>query len=286
MRSIWTGWDSSVWDLTNADTGVIMVPGVRGWSMPPIEQYRSESPSVAGSQYRGSRVRNRDDVFWPLFLYSDGTDMDWITLDRAFWATMHPDKPGTWSMVRPDGTARSIDLRYESEDPGGDLDPTIIGWNLYAIHLTAEQPFWREDPIVREFRPTVPVPMFSGPGIVQYNSASQLARASINNPGDVPGWVVWTLAGPFESASVGVGGKSISVPFPLGAGEFLTIWTAPENLGETRDGLGRDRTDDLGAAAFVPVQPGSSLPLTLSLISPGVGAYIEASLTPYYYRAW
>jgi len=160
------------------------------------------------------------------------------------------------------------------------------GWTIYGINLTAEQPFWREDPIVRRFTAVAPVSFLGPPGILNISSPSQLATATIDNPGKVPGWVVWTCAGPADGYVVGVGGKTIDVPIPLAVGEFLTVWTAPEAMGEVRDGAGVDRTDELGAAAFTAVQPGDSQPLSLQLIGPGPGAYIEASLTPYYYRAW
>jgi hypothetical protein len=253
--------------------------------MPPIEQYRSEAPGIPGSINRGNRAHNRD-VFWPIFLYSRGDSQDWIDLDRAFWRTMQPGQTGTWTVVRPGGVGRSVDLRYESDTGTYGLNPIRTGWAPYGINLTAEQPFWREDPIKRRFTAVTPVSFLGSPGVLNISSPSQLATASIPNPGDVAGWIVWTLSGPFDAAVVGVGGKTIDVPIPLAVGEFLTVWTAPEAMGEVRDGLGVDRTDELGAAAFTAVQPGDSQPLSLQLIGPGPGAYIEASLTPYYFRAW
>jgi len=287
IQHTWMGWDGSEWDLSDTESGLFFMPGIRGLAMPTVTHYRSSSPSVHGSQWRGMNIPDRD-VFWPLRMDSAGSSQDWLALDAAFWVTMRPEKTGTWTVQQPTGVRRSIDLRFNSDDTVFVNDPSFLGRMVYGVTLDAEQPFWREDPIVRTFRATVPAPFFSGPGIVQINSAHQLAHATVDNPGDVAAYVVWTLAGPFDSASVGTAGKSISVPFALGPGEMLSIYTQPEFM-IAIDGSGNDRTDELGAAVMgspSAVQPSAAAPLTLSMVNPGADAFIEASLTPYFYRAW
>lgn len=364
LRPTWTGWDGSVFDLANRDGGVLLKrTGTRGLSMPPRQRYKSDSPGVNGARYRGGRFLERD-VFWPLSVSDGESSQRWVARDRAFWRTMHPDRPGVWRVTHPDGTSRSLVCRFV-DDGNASFGPApmSIGWARYGISLVAEQPFWEGAPITRTFQSTPPQDFYGPPSVAATTqvvgdtltvaahgfrlglpvrvvsitttagltagttyfvagtvtadtfqlaataggavidltgadgtavvkqaagppftimSGSNLASAAIDNPGDEPAFPAWTLAGPFTSASVGVGPSQIVVPFAMAAGESLVIDPRP-SAQTAITGAGVDRTGDLGAVAFAPVEPGIPRPLSLSMV--GAGS-VTATLLPLYWRAW
>jgi hypothetical protein len=284
LRPTWTGWDGSKWDFASIQGGVMLLRGgVRGWSMPPVEHKTSQSPAVAGSMWRGYRVAERE-VFWPLYVWRRDGSQAWIEHDRAFWRTMHPGKTGVWSVTHPDGTVRSLACRFASDnDAAYDRAPSHVGWMKYGITLVAEQPFWTGLPITRTFS-TSAASDFFGAGAPPFtiSSGNTLASAAIDNPGDEAAWPVYTLRGPFTSASVGVAGRAVEVPFSMADGESLVIDTRP-TAQTAITGVGLERTGDLGAVQFAPIPAGSSVPLTVSMV--GTGS-VEVSIQALYHRAW
>lgn len=281
FRSIWTGWDGSSWDLNDDSTGVCLQEGVRGLAMPPVTQYRAESPGVAGARYKGTRITARE-VFWPLQIYTTPGSA-YADLDSAFWRTLDPTKLGTWTVYQPSGEARALDLRYETDDPTWDFDPALRGYNLYGVSMIADQPYWRGNPITRVFSNVAPVSFFGPPGVFRISSSASIGTATIDNPGDVPAWITWTLTGPIDAATVGMSGGLISIVDPIAAGSSLTIWTSPDQMIAV-DGSGYEHPLD-PAAKFKSVAAGGTTTLSLTMSALTAAASIQASLTPYYYRA-
>lgn len=283
----WTGWDGSVWDLLGS-AGLCLTPGVRGLNMPPVDRFTSTSPALAGSRWRGHRTLERE-VFWPLLLWSDAGSVDWLDFDRAFWATMRPDKAGTWTVSDPQGLSRSLRVRYSDDsDHASDMDPSKFGWSVYGLRLVAEQPFWEGDPVTRTWNNDSFVPFFGGvaggKGPSFYiSSGSTLVSAEVSNPGDVDAYPVYTVTGPVDSASVGYAGNTVSLG-AIPAGQQRIIDTRPDRLTVT-DANGVDKWSELtGDPQFdAPIPPGESVPLSLSMVGTGT---VSLTLTPLYYRAW
>ncbi len=283
LRPTWTGWDGSVWELTGEDSGVRLIRGgTRGLGRGEHDRFASSSPAVAGSRYRGHRTLERD-VFWPLLVFVDDSSEAWVKYDRAFWRTMHPDRPGTWTVTHPDGARRTLTCRYDGTDNQAfDRLPVQAGWAVYGVRLVAdEQPFWQGEPIARTFQASPGSPFLPGPPFT-ISSGSTLALATIDNPGDEPAYPIWDLEGPLDSVTVGVDGRTIEVPIELAAGETLRVDPRPTEQ-TAIDGTGADRTAELGAVDFAPVAPGEQVPLTLA--AAGTGS-ITATLIPLYARAW
>lgn len=281
----WTDYTGTVWDISGRSSGVYLRAGVRGMNMPPITRYTSKSPAVAGSRWRGSITDERE-VFWPLHLFQKNGSQEWLDHDARFWSTLNPDRTGVWTVEQPNGTARSLTLRFA--DDGGqsfDTSPELFGWCAYSVNLIAEQPYWVGEPITRTWGQPAETFNYYG-GVAGYGppyyitSASTMASANIDNPGDVPAWPVWTLQAPFVSASVGVGGKSVQVPFAMSEG-WLRINSDPTRQTAV-DHLGADRTTQLGQVKWGDVPAGSSVPLAVNMV--GAGS-VRLDLTPRYYRA-
>jgi hypothetical protein len=284
LQPTWTGWDGSTWNLSDPTSGVMLLRGgTRGLTMPPVQRLTSDSPGVPGSRHRGYRVAERE-VFWPLFVFKDSDSAGWVEHDRAFWRTMHPDRPGVWSVSHPDGGSRSLRCRFVDDgEHAFDLLPVRFGWAKYGVTLVAEQPFWQGQPIIRSWKAADPVDFFgSGAPDFHITPGSTLADAVMDNPGDEPAHVTWTVHGPTSSVEVGVGGRIIEVPFPLAEGESLTIDTAP-TAQTAIDSDGVERTAELGEVDFAPLPPGQSVSLSLNMVGSGM---VSATITPLYHRAW
>jgi hypothetical protein len=249
---------------------------------------RTVSPAVAGSYYRGTRVEDRS-VFWPLYLFHDGTAQDWIAHNRRFWSALRPTETSVWRVVQPTSEARYLDVRYES---GGDepyeVDPAFSGWTLHGLGLVADKPYWRGDPITRDFdSPESTRSNFGPPGVLHIYAGSSFDTATITNPGDLAVRVTWVLRGPLDSAKVGVGNKTIDVPFPIAAGSTLTIYT-DDDLMLALDEDGVDRTGALGPTTDMTgvVAPGGDGALSVRPVWSAVGGGVSAVLTPLFYMAF
>lgn len=371
MPCTWTGWDGSVWTLTDRTKGVYLRRGVRGLSMPSYTRHSSSSPAVRGSRHRGTSVLDRE-VFWPLSIFHGGGSAAWQELDTAFWRTMDPDREGTWTIQHPGGATRSIDLRFKEDEDTIESNPWRLGWQKYGITLLADSPLWRGALHVRRWKQSEDVSLYfpppavsftiatdtvaatahglvaddavlfenivgttgivagttyyvagtvtadtfqisatpggavvdmtgadgtgamkyKGMPIVRINSGSTLDTATMSNPGDVSAYPVWTVVGPTTDVTVGVGGETINIPFPIpDATKAVQIDTDPVSgqvawygdWDEVTQTLSNkvDRTKELGAYAFVPIPSGADRELSLTMAGTGT---VSAKLTELYRR--
>jgi hypothetical protein len=289
-RLWWEGWDGSNWSLTDDDSGLVLGRGVRGLGGLLVEHHRDDHASLAGSRWRGFRALNRE-VFLPIHLFSDGDSLDWVKHNRAFWKTMRSGKTGWLHIVHPDGHHRKIQLRYEKGgEEAFELDPAFYGWATYGIYLTAEQPYWEGDPVVAgPWRSAAPVPFLGGtetPGYAPMFGVSEqqtIGSATVNNPGDVETWGKWIYRGPADSATVGVGGRTVGIPIALATGERIEIDENPtEQVALLYSGdTVTDVTDQLSSFDFTEIPEGQDVPVDVELISASGGS-IELHYTPLY----
>lgn len=303
LKMRWTA-KGTEWALTDPSTGLFLKPGIRGLGSVATTRHFTESPAVAGSRFEGASFLDRE-VFWPVHIYSDTGSTDWMVRDRAFWATMDPEDTGVWTVTHPDGNHRTLRLRFLSDgDKVRDQDPMKSGWDSYGITLVAEQPFWVGTPEVRSFAGVeTPPPFFGNDGpVVNIAPGYSVSNATIDNPGDVESYPRWYIEGPATSASVGVGGMVVNVPFEIGEGKTLVIESDPDLIGATLYDVAPgaaakpsdrvpgvdlinpvDKTPALGEADFAPIPAGAQVPLSLTLLGSGK---VEALLPSLYRRPW
>ena len=290
----WTGWDGSVWTLSDPSQNVFLSRGdLRGLSFPPFNRFTSTSPLIAGSRYRGGRTDERD-VFWPIVVSADSSD-EFLAVNRAFRRTLDPEKLGTWTVTTPGGESRSVKLRHVPEDVGYDVDPVKFGRQVYGVRMVAEQPFWAGAPIKRSWYETAPPPgLYAGPGVLNFAPGSSFDTASIPNPGDVEVYPVWTVKGPSTNIVLGVDGKLIELPTTLGQFDYRVIDTRPDQLivrdGEPIPGVygPNEMTYELGAVEFGAIPPGADVPLTVQVTggsSAGSRTNVWLQITPLDYEA-
>lgn len=285
--------DGDVWDLTDYTSGVFLVKGqFTGLHMPPFERRNSTSAAEHGSRRRSHRVTERP-VVLPIFVYSDEGSEAWLERDAALWRALHPDKVCDLVFIPPGKRARRLHLSHVGNDQGYERDPIAFGWTPYVLDMVAEAPFWEGTPVVRQWDESLPVPFFGGTtGKLKgppyhVSSAFRLGSATLDNPGDVEGYAVWTveaIGGDIESVTVGVGNRLTTASFLIPEGESITIDPRPGPRGKSvYDSRGRRRTNELSARNFTSIPAGQSVPLSLEIVGSG---RVTATLVPRHYRAW
>lgn len=279
----WEAPDGTVWDLTDPDSGVVLVrDGVEGFHFPRIEKHSSQSRAIPGKRSRGWRAQARE-VFWRVYIYRNSS-AEWLALYQAFFDSIHPDRAGIWR-VTAGGQTRELHVTGVFADTVSyDRDPLYRGWALYGVTLEADQPYWA-GPSERRgpWRAPDPVPFFDPAGSPPFHisSGGTFATARIPNPGDVDAWPVWTMVGPLDPVEVGVGSTVVQVPFPVLEGQTLRLDTDPRNVTATLDG--DDVTRELGFQRFAPVRPGGDVPLHVAAAG---GGTVSVELRPLYFRAF
>ena len=297
MRMTWESWDGETWDVANGTEGVALMPGVRGLNMPPTRRHTQTSPAVHGSRRTGWIAAERE-VFWPLLVFREAGKYDWAKLDGDFWRSMHPNRPGIWSVTDPSGVTRKLTCVYDNDGSHAtDILPSIQGWEKYGIYLAAEQPFWVGESLRRGWTGSGGTSFF-GSGAPSFNisTASSASSATINNPGDLDAWPKWTIVGPSTTTTIGIPGRTISVPFDIPAGKALEVDTDPSRqtviygdwVPNPLTGFGTianqvNRFSDMGAIDFASVPAGEAVPLSIVINGSGI---VLMELVPRHFRAW
>jgi hypothetical protein len=173
-----------------------------------------------------------------------------------------------------------------STQQGWTRDPLLSGKSILGEYLEAAGAYWQGEPITRSWVSAAAADFFMPTGgVFHITPSNTIGSSAIDNPGDVPAWPVWTVRGPFDTATIGVSGADIEIPFDLTAGQWLQIDTRPDRQSVV-DNTGADRVADLGAVAFAPIPAGQSVTLSIGATVTGVGFAVDAELTPLYRRAW
>jgi hypothetical protein len=234
MPMTWTA-KGITWPLTDRSTGIFLRPGVRGLGTITTDRHSSTSPAVPGSRHEGTSVLDRE-VFWPIRIFSREGSVAWMLRDRAFWAGMDPDDTGVWEVTHPDGAKRTLELRFlDDGDHTRRKEPATARLGRLPDHTwwRSSRTGWvsRRSSPSKHHRP--PEPFFDpdGPQIINISSYS-VETATMNNAGDVASYPRWYIDGDTTSASVGVDGVVVTVPFGV-AGKCLVVESDPENLGAT-----------------------------------------------------
>lgn len=222
---------------------VWLTTGVQGWWTPESDVILQELAIQPGAAFRTTRDRVRR-VDLPLFVESTtlaGARDGLRTLARWF----DPNAGDGWLRVDYGDEARQLRAR-----PAGMVaderryDFTVP--RLAVASVLALRPYWQAvEPETATFAPNAGVgSFFPWPPLV-LAASNQFSQASIDNPGDVDSWPVWTVTGPAQDLTLTniTTGKQFGLRFEylLQVGETLTI--------DTRPGV-RTVTDQSGNSIF------------------------------------
>lgn len=280
----WIGWDGSEWDLSHGLSGLALQAGTRGLEDASIIHYESKSAAVAGSSWRGFNVDKRE-CLWLLKVYTNGGSAEWINHNRRFRRTLLPDRTGRWVVTHPDGQRRTLTVRFAGlQDDAWDIDPSLVGTQVYGFLLGAENPFWMGERIARTFDNAASQNFYGGDSGGGFgppfflSSGTLVSSASIVNPGDVSVWPTYRVDGPSDTATI----NGVTFPMELDEGEWVSINTDPSDQ-VLYDNTGADRTSelvDIKNLAEIPI--GDPIPLDITMT--GLGT-VTVSITPAYLRA-
>lgn len=294
-RNLWTGArmymidrKGTRWAFTGRKgTGVRMQSGVRGLGLPSYEQFKTPYSTLPGSQFRGVRAKDRE-VYWPLWVWNDTSDQDWLDYDSSFWDALPPGEVVTWEVEQPNGTSRYLDVRVVDDgNVAFNRAPGMHRWVPYGINLEATDPYWRGPRLFESWGAGfVPVPFFGGVGSpggppFYITSDAITANASIYNPGDVPEWAEIEVEGPVTDFQITINGFSIGYAPDIPVGSTLVVRTDPQRQGAYLNGV--RVTTQLSPRQFAPLAPKVSTELNLQVT--GTGS-VTVSFTPKYRRAW
>lgn len=283
FKHTWTGWDGVSWDLTDPSQGVALLnSGITGMHMPEFDQYLDEYAGVDGARYRGSRamVRNPE---WLVGVYADSSDA-WRELDVAFWRSLHPDRPGVWSVTDSVGRVRSLRCRFRSasEHEYG-IDPLEAGWALYSVTLLAEGSYWEGEEVQSPtWTAAEPVDFIDSETLgppYHPGSATTIDSAKLTNNGDVDEWLTWRVVGPVDGVSIEAAGGELGYG-ALTQGEELVITTDPTRPQALLNGS--DVSGDVSPWDPRPIPAGETTQLDIQMVG---GGTLQASFVPKFFRA-
>lgn len=272
MKHTWTGWDGSVWDLSDPESGVFLTgDGLEGLYEPDIVNYTHDSPVVHGVEWDGWLATGRK-VYWNVYLFNDTSSQGWLTLNRAFRRTFLPGKTGVWKVELPgDAGTFSLTLRLDNTDSRQSKhDPIRRGWDVFPVKLFAEQPFWEGESVIEQWETGEQVDFFGAEGYGPpffISPSSNFDTAVITNAGDVESYGKWTITGPATTVQVGVGDEVTFVGFEVPEGSKLILDSNPVNLIAELDG--EDVMDQLPDYGPPPIPPGEDVKLGLAMDGTG-----------------
>ena len=301
------GVDGSVWHLLDPFSPVQVVnASIVGLQLPTSTGQWSETAGLDGRRRRGRTVAGRDASFtvvvgdsYPPRRYDDA----WRVLDDAWWTalgggdepfTLRVSTTGVDALGRPH--VRTLQLWDESKDAGTSVDSALAGVARYEVAAAAETPWWSGPEVTARFafNPGAEVDYYGGADGGGYGppyyigGGSQFAEAAITNPGQQLAWPRYRISAPFGSASVGLPGKVVPLPFGQVTSQAVVIDTDPRHR-YIRSAEGDNLWPLIGPGVepiFAPIEAGSSVPLSITLDRAELGAAVEVSLTPEYRRAW
>lgn len=293
----WTGADGSVWPLHRhpvpAPGGgrVYIAPGVQGLGKNGWKEYVSEPAGGHGQRFRGAVGKARKIVV-PVAIHG-ATWAEWKATDRALDAALSTLDAGTLTVTDTEtGESRRISARYTGGmDPELSRPPGSDNFSQYTIEWTADEPWWRGDPIVSpdwgnaEIGTDFTGPLDKAPDFY-ISAGSSAGSAQIHNPGRIPAWPRFDVVGPVTAVTLTVDGWSVTAPIVLTAGQTMSIdYGIPiARLGDGGDGgLGTDVTTQLTEADFAPVPARGTAKIGVQISGTGT---VRATIIPLHERSW
>lgn len=276
----------------------VLLTGVQGMELPPVDVIRTTNPFIAGSTIREVNVLERE-IFLPMRFETRSSQVEFLNLLAELRGVVWPGFSvgvgalGTFRLCvsSPVGD-RVIDVTY-LEGWEGDWSTDAAGedFERFGLRLLAVDPFFRN----RDYTETVYQVDNSGEVFLSDSDDDAWPRALsasvvIGNgmlmrvEGDVPVWMEMVVNGPAASAGVTFPGTNAQVPGGVAAGSELVLITDPRGRSARLDGaVGWDRI--AMGATFAPLQPGVNT-VNVALLSGGDGTALTVRWREGWLSAW
>lgn len=288
---IYKGTDGSLWNL-NSGPVRLTDKGIQGLGNPELLFYKRETAFLDGQVVTGWKAKPRK-VFLPLLLGSGTTELEWLALERAWWAANGIGLYGSLLVTAPDGQTRTLDIRFE-DDGGGvlDVDPSWEALSVVGNNYTADEPWWYGPEFGQAFQVGSTTENFFGgdaspsggpPFII--GASNTLGAASFTNPGDLDAWPIYVITGPSTGFSSTLAGGTVGGSIVVPAGATLTVDTNPTKMSALLKvgAVITNVTPQLTDVGFRKIPAGGTS--AISLIMNGLGM-LNVYLSPKYKRAW
>lgn len=236
--------------------------GRKGFGISPTQVIMKEG-ARAGARFRRSRRLPRP-IDMPIVIFGDARDEVEAKFRR--FARLIQDDESTPRLVvtYPDGARFYAEIHYAGgADPtygkGGDTDSQR--YVRLAVSFISPSPYWTaEDAIPYSFNFNVDT---STDNFVEdlaempLISSQTVGTVTIENPGDVEAWPVWTLTGPMDSfVATRSDGQQFAYVVPIDVGETITVDTVAKTV---TDQLGANKYGSLGTAPkLFSIKPGTT----------------------------
>lgn len=291
---------SVVLPLTDEDdTRRVLLAGVQGMELPPVEVIRTTHPFIPGSTIREVNVLERE-IFLPM-RFEDTRSQ------TQFLATLAELRGVVWPGFSVDvGTVGTFRLCVSSRLGERVIDVTYLeGWEgdwaaesasesleRFGLRLLAVDPFFRNrDYTENTYRVDADGDVFLG----STDQAAPWPRAlsasvvigdgmQMRVEGDVPVWMEMIVDGPASSAAVTFPGTSAQVPAGVAAGSELVLVTDPRGRSARLDGAVAWDRIAMGAT-FAPLQPGPNT-VNVELVAAGDGTSLTVRWKEGWLSAW
>lgn len=285
-----TGTDGSVWDLRSipADGNAVYLTnqGLQGLRAPDFTFFTRAGAFTDGQTLTGFQTQPRK-VFLPLLIGVNLDPMTFLDLSDRWIAANTIGEYATLRVTRPDGEWREIRIRF-NDDGGSQLtdDPVEEGSELAGWTYYADDPYW--------YGPERRFPFGSDAGRDFFNdgaappfyisSSFSMRTATIDNSGDVPAWLRYTLWGPFDNWTFGLADGTIG-SLPMADGDRIDVFTDPsaQYITRTRDGNEQDITPLVPSIDWRPAPRGQAVPLQITYQGTG---HLEARFRPRFFRGY
>lgn len=280
----------TAYDLTGL-TDFTALRGMMGHMQPGVNFLEDYSPDIDGSFYAVASLNPRD-LSIPI-LYEAATRQGLIDLRRQLAAKFNP-KVGAGYLVYTDlnGDSRKLTEVYvlgglQGNTTGGAAG---VGWEKTVIRLRALDPLFYETTVteVTFAKTTASGTFLDDPFLpIKLTDSALYGGKTVNNPGDVIAYPVWTIKGALTSLSLinQTTGEEISIAYNLGSGEVITL-DCRNRRSQTPDGkkvlLGSTNLFQyLTNYEFWGLQPGNNSVRIEADNTDGVTAFKLEFYTPY-----
>lgn len=230
---------------------------------PPVRFEEELLPGASGGRLWGVHHEPRDFVL-PLWI-EGSSEADLRTQVRTLVSALNPLRgDGRIVVTTPVGDQREIVCRAASglemsERLGDTSGPQV---QRAAVVFRAWDPYWRDvsdtvsGPWLVDENPGSFFPIFP----IRLAASEIFAAVTVENPGDVEAWPVWTITGPGDDLGLLnlTTDKTLRLEYSIAADEVVTIDTRPDHRTITSNVAGNIYTSLVGAQVLWPLARGSN----------------------------
>lgn len=271
--------------VTLNDNATYFMRSIRGLAVGDYKFIEDEIPFEPGTrrQFTKTPPRAVDWVGEILSTSALGLEAILENLNGTMLRSEDDQGDGKLRVTRHDGSVRELTCRYwrgldkAKYGGGGALLRTTLSFRAFDPY------FYAATPISDTFTAGTPgtfFPFFP----LTLSSSTVFANVTINNPGHVEAWPVWTVTGPGKDIILRnrTSGKYFSLPITLGVGEYMVIDTRPgEKTVEDNTGADRFGDLDLSVSSLWALLAGNNV-VRIEMSDTGAGSSVAYSCYPRY----